>query len=171
VLPQEPALDRLAINNSLETQLQCLRCPQINAVSGQDSETEGSQLSENPWNNQLDKINEATPLTRLKTLISKEYGLEAATSSIISGSQTSNSRSDDYLKPKTATGVETNWSVSDLLTRTDKDSKVPTTIHEEYTSGPLIMHKLDSLRQDLRMFFSKRNTRTRNQQSAGHPSF
>jgi hypothetical protein len=95
---------------------------------------------------------------RLKTLPSKEYGLEAATSSIISGSQTSNGRSDDYLKPKTATAVETNWSVSDLFTITDKDSKAPTTIHEAYTSGPLIMHKLDSLRQDLRMFFSKRNT-------------
>ncbi len=97
-------------------------------------------------------------MIRLKTLPSEEYGLEAATSSIISGSQTSNGRSDDYLKLNTAAAVETNWSVRDLFTSTDKDSKVPTTIHEEYTSGPLIMHKLDSLRQDLRMFFSKRNT-------------
>jgi hypothetical protein len=49
----EPALDQLAeINNSR------LQCQQMNTVIGQ--ETEGSQLSENPWNNQQDKLNEAT---------------------------------------------------------------------------------------------------------------
>ncbi len=62
----------------------------------------------------------------------------------IIGLQTSTDLSDNYMKLKAATQVETNLSVSDLLTGADKVSVVPATMHEEYTSGPLTMHNLDS---------------------------